>query len=405
MPIAPFARDFAACGRGFVLFGIIFASFVSPAGANDKSRELTAAAFDAAYNLDYPEAYALLDKAIAADPGDADAHRAIAVVAWLRICFLRGSATVDDYLGSITSPNVNMAPPPPQEAQRFQRHITRALELAEAALRARPNDPDAHYRVGSVVGIQASYGATIEGKVLASFRAARRSYDEHEKVLEMAPHRKDAGLVVGTYRYIVSAMSLPVRLMAYVAGFGGGKERGLAMIEEAAQYPGQSQIEARFALLLLYNREQRYDHAMFIARDLQQRFPRNRLLWLEAATTLTRAQRFAEAAAMLDEGFKRLERDTRERMFGEDALWRYKRGLVRVRLKQADAARADLQAAINGQARDWVKGRAHAELGRLAQLAGNREQARQEYRLAIQLAEKGNDPPGKAEAERLLRGG
>ena len=109
--------------------------------------------------------------------------------------------------------------------------------------------------------MQASYGATVEGKVLASFRAARRAYDAHENVLELDPSRKDAGLIVGTYRYIVSALSLPMRLMAYVAGFGGGKERGLQMIEEAAAHPGLTQTDARFALLLLYNRERRFDDA------------------------------------------------------------------------------------------------------------------------------------------------
>ena len=126
-------------------------------------------AFDFAYNLDHTEAIDHLDKAVAADPNDPDAHRAAAVIAWLRIGFLRGSITVDDYLGNVTKPNINMLPPPPDEAQRFQRHSARALELAEAAIKARPRDPDALFRLGSIVGVQASYGATVEGKILSSF--------------------------------------------------------------------------------------------------------------------------------------------------------------------------------------------------------------------------------------------
>ena len=46
---------------------------------------------------------------------------------------------------------------------------------------------------------------------------------------------------------------------------------------------------------------------------------------------------------------------------------------------------------------------AHAELGRLADLDGQREQARREYRLALELATRGNDPIGQQEAESLLR--
>ncbi len=375
----------------------------SMATANPQSRALIEQAFDAAYNMDHANAVALLEQAVAADPEDADAHRAVAVIAWLRISFLRGSITLDDYLGSVTKPNINMLPPPPDEARRFQTHVTRALALAEAELRARPRDPDAHFRLGSVVGVQASYGATVEGRVLASFRAARRAYDAHEAVLRLNPARKDAGLIVGTYRYIVSALSLPIRLMAYVAGFGGGRERGLRMIEEAAAYPGLTQTDAKFALLLLYNRERRFDQALRVIDELRKQYPRNRLLVYEAGTTLIRAARYQEAEAMLDEGIRRLDGDRRERMFGEEALWHYKRGLVRARLGRLELAKQDLDVPVARDARDWVRGRAHAELGRLAEQSGNRELAARQYRLAIQLAERGNDPTGRAEADELLR--
>jgi tetratricopeptide (TPR) repeat protein len=385
----------------FVTFGS-FTIGASVASANPQSRALAERAFDAAYNLDHTEAIRYLTKAVETDPNDPDAHRAVAVIAWLRIGFLRGSITIDDYLGSVTKPNINMLPPPPEEAQRFQRHITRAMELAEAGLRARPNDPEAHFRIGSIIGVQASYGATVEGRVMASFRAARRAYDAHEHVLSLDPSRKDAGLIVGTYRYIVSALSLPMRVMAYVVGFGGGRELGLKMVEEAAAYPGLTQTDAKFALLLLYNRERQFDAALRVVDELKKQYPRNRQLWYEAGTTLLRAARYQQAEAMLDEGIRRRDADSRERMFGEDALWHYKRGVARARLGRTDAARADLQVALTGQARDWVRGRAHAEMGQLALKGGNSEQARQEYRLAIQLAERGNDPIGKAEAEKLL---
>lgn len=386
-----------------ILGAALIACAAGEARANERSRALTERAFAAAYNLDHAEAIANLDAAVAADPDDADAHRAVAVIAWLRIGFLRGSITSDDYLGSVTKPNINMTPPPPDEAERFRRHATRALQLAETALRAAPRDVDALFRVGAIVGVQASYGATVEGKILGSFRAARRAYDAHEKVLELNPARKDAGLVVGTYRYIVSVLSLPVRWMAYVVGFGGGKERGLRMIEEAAAYPGLTQTDAKFALILLYNREKRFDDTLKVIDDLRTRYPKNRLLWYEAGVTLLRAERYAEAEATLDEGIRRRDGDRRERMFGEDALWHYKRGLARARQGRQAPAREDFQRAVSGEARDWVRGRTHAELGRLAAGTGDREQARRDYRLAIQLAERGNDPIGKSEAETLLR--
>ena len=162
--------------------------------------------------------------------------------------------------------------------------------------------------------------------MLGAFRAAREAYEEEEKVLDLQPQRMDAGLIVGTYRYIVAALSLPLRMVAYVAGFGGGKEKGIKQIEDAAAYGGDNQTEARFALILLYNREKRYDEALKVLATLRDRYPRNRLVWLESGSTSLRAGRAAEAERFLSDGLSRFAEDTRPRMFGEDALWRYKRG-------------------------------------------------------------------------------
>src|SRR5512134_3694534 len=94
--------------------GVFLLGFAGTAHTDPRSRELTLRAYDAAYNLDYAEAVTILTEALQADPNDAAAHRAMAVTAWLRIGFLRGSVTVDDYLGNVTKPNINMAPPPPE---------------------------------------------------------------------------------------------------------------------------------------------------------------------------------------------------------------------------------------------------------------------------------------------------
>src|SRR5437764_26168 len=112
-------------------------------------------------------------------------------------------------------------------------------------------------------------------------KAALHTYNlEHDAAL--ATFREAVAAdpqAAGTYRYIVATLSLPLRMVAYAAGFGGGKEKGLKQIEEAAAYSGENQTEARFALLLLYNREKRYDDALKVLAALREQYPRNRLLW------------------------------------------------------------------------------------------------------------------------------
>jgi tetratricopeptide (TPR) repeat protein len=384
-------------------FAALLAGLAEPAQANRESAALRAKAAAQTYNLDRDLALETFRRAVAADPQDAAAYRGVATTLWLSVTFRRGNMTVDDYLGRDTRPSPTMAPPPADTAAAFHEAIDRAVALARARIAANPRDADAHYQLGAAIGLRASYTASVDGRVMGAFRAAREAYDEHERVLELDGRRKDAGLIVGTYRYIVSALALPMRLVAYVVGFGGGRERGLHLIEEAAAYPGDNQEDARFALVLLYNREKRYDDALKMLALLRERYPGNRLAWLEAGSTYLRAGRPAEAERILSDGITRFASDTRQRMFGEDALWLYKRGTARAALGKTADAEADLRRALGVEGRNWVHGRTHLELGKLALKSGTRAAAHDAFQRAIPLCQGDNDPTPADEARRLLK--
>jgi tetratricopeptide (TPR) repeat protein len=363
-------------------------------------------AADAAYNLDYDQALALYRQALDLDPESAAAHRGVAALAWLRTLFLRGTVTVDDYLGKLASAEIDLEPPPADLARQFRRHIEQAVKMGEQAVRTRPRDPSAHYALGAALGLAASYQGSIEGRLLPAFRAARRAYDAHEKVLRLDPSRQDAGLVVGTYRYAVSTLPAPLRWIAYLVGFGGGKEQGIALLEAAAAHPGEVQADARFALVLVYNRERRYDDALRVVRQLEQTYPGNRLLWLEEGSTALRAGRPEDSRRALEAGMAKLASDSRPRMPGEEAYWRTKRATALVALKQPAEAEPHLIAALaDPDARTWVRARAHLEMGKLADLAGDRVTARREYRAAASLGERSNDPQTREQAKRLAKSG
>jgi len=374
-----------------VLLALSLPSFAGAARAQS-TRELRERAADLTYNLDHAEAARLLRQAVAADPKDPANHRALASTIWLDILFRRGAVTVDHYLGSFTKANVDVRNPPADLDAEFKREVAKAIELSEQRAAAAPRDSQAQYDLGAAVGLQATYIASVEGRLMAGFRAARRSYDLQETALEIDPNRKEAGLVVGTYRYLVSTLSMPMRLMAYVAGFGGGRERGLKLIEETVSAGKENRTDAEFALVLLYNREKRYADALKVLDNLHRRYPRNRLVMLEAGATATRGGRPAEAEKLLTEGMAMLAADKRPRIPGEDQLWHYKRGAARVMLWHKDDARADLRAALAPGGAGWVVGRTHLELARLALQQGDREGARREAAEAAAVCGTSNDP-------------
>ena len=355
------------------------------------------------YNLDHEQALAAFRAAIAADPTHPAAYRLVAATMWINLLFRQGAVTADDFLGQARS-DVARTPPTPEMAATFRAHIDRALVLGEQRLRDHPADADAHFQVGAAHGFLTTYQATVEGRMLGNLRAARRAYSEHERAMELDPRRKDAGLIVGMYRYGVSTLPLPMRWMAGLAGFGGGRDIGIRLVEEAARSLSDVRTNALFTLIVFYNREARYDDAMRVIGELQRMYPRNRLLWLESASTSLRAGRPAVALKAVEDGLAKCALDSRPRAFGEEARWRYYRGAALVGVRQVEAAERELRAVLAGESPEWLRGRAHKELGKAADLAGDRPRALGEYQLAVRFCRASHDPACVDEATALIRG-
>jgi tetratricopeptide (TPR) repeat protein len=359
-------------------------------------------AFDAAYNLDHPDAIAFARKAVAMSPDEASAHRTLAAILWLNILFQRGAVTVDNYLGGVTKAQIALPKPPPEVEAEFKKELALAMSLSEARLKKNSKDVDARYDAGAAYALQASYTASVDGSLMAAFGSAKRAYNAHEEVLDKDPNRVDAGVVVGTYRYLVSVQSLPTRMFAYIAGFGGGKERGIGLLESAMSGTSRH-MDAVVALVLIYSREGRHQDALKLLRKVETEYPRNRLLILEQGAAAIRAGFPEEAEATLTRGLAQYEADPRPKIPGERALWLYKRGLARLTLNHRAEALVDLRGVFDAQPVDWVRGRTHLELGKIADLSNDRPRALTEYGQAKSLCEASNDPLCANEAGRLQK--
>jgi tetratricopeptide (TPR) repeat protein len=359
-------------------------------------------ALTAAYNLDHDEALALARRAVALDPDNPKVHRGLAAILWLHILFNRGAVTMDHYLGSISKSNVTLPKPDPATATEFKQAVGRATALATARLDANPRDVQAKYDAGAAWGLQASYVASVEGSMTSAFNIARRAYSAQEDVLEREPSRVSAGVIVGTYRYVVSTLNPAMRMVAFVAGMGSGKEKGIALLEAAARDP-EARVDASAVLMLIYSREGRHAEVVRIAHALGTEFPRNRLFQLEEGASAIRAGQADVADAVLTRGIEALKRDTRPKFPSEEAIWHYKRGLARLNLNQQPAAAADLQYALDANPSEWIRGKIQLEVGKLADLAGRRPEAVTAYRTAARLCEAGADPICEKEANRYLK--
>jgi tetratricopeptide (TPR) repeat protein len=370
--------------------------------AHSRLEPLLEATFDAAYNLDHADAARLARSAVALAPQDPRSHRALATVLWLELLFRQGALTLDFQLAGLARSQGARAAAPAALDSEIKQELARAAALSDASVRLAPASIDARYEYGAVNALEASYAATVVGSTTTAFGAARRAFDAHERVLERNPSHGSATVTVGSYRYLISGLAMPGRIVAYMAGFGGGKEKGIAMLEAARRDP-IARTDAETVLLLIYSREGRHAEALAAARELAREFPRNRLFSLEVGSAALRAGRLQDADASLTRGLTTFAADPRAKMPGELALLRYKRGLARLQTNRTDEAVQDFRAALDSEPANWLEGRVRLELGVLAVTRSATVEAAAEYRKAQQACLQAEDRWCAADAGRRLK--
>lgn len=384
-----------------VLASAVLALPPARAEGSPASRALTQEGFALAYDLQFAASYEVLAEAAAADPRDPAPPRAIAAVTWMEALFSQGVATFEAFTGEISKSDVARPPTPQQLAERFQRNIRQAGDLAQQLL-ARTDDADAHYQAGATDALAALYGASVEGRTVGSLTQGRRAVNAMERARERDPQKKETALLIGMSHYAISTMSWPARTMAKLSGMSGNREKGLALLEEAASPGAETQTDALLLLMIVENREGRHADAARRLIDLQKRHPRNRLLWLNHGATSLAADEPLEADRVLTAGMAVSPPDAPPSVLGETALWYAHRGTARVQLSQTSEAAADLQQGLLSSPRDWIRGRIYAQLGELALIAGERAQARRQFEAALRSSERGGNRTAVKETKQKL---
>ena len=376
---------------------LLLAAAVTAVEASPESRRLTREAYDLAYDLRLNESLDLLSRARAVDPADPAPARAVAAVTWVNILCAQGVATFAAFEGTATGDVVARPAVPAVLRSRFTIHAEQAIALAERERHLRPYDLDAQYQLGASLGLRALYRGTVEGRALDSFNDGRKAVSLLDSVRRRAAHHHESALLPGIYRYAVSTLSFPKRLLAAASGLGGDRDVGVALLETAASETAATASDASMVLMIVYNREGRHRDALRHLRMLHRRHPANRLLRLNLAATELAAGDGAAAIKTIGEGPAGL---AEPQIPGERALWLYIRGAARVRVGDPSAG-ADLQEALTAGPREWVRARVHLELARLALASGSRVTAQKELERAVHHARRAGDATALAAAREL----
>jgi tetratricopeptide (TPR) repeat protein len=239
--------------------------------------------FDHFYNLEYDQAIATFEKAIAQNPTSPDLHNHLAQTLVFREMFRDGALESELVSGNnsfLRRPKLN---PSPETEKRFLDEVAKALDLSAARLKHNPNDTTALYAQGIAYGLRSNYFWVVKKAWHDSLKDATAARKLHNRVSELEPANVDARLVQGLHDYIVGSLPWNWRMLGFLIGIKGDRAKGIRTVQEVAEKGKLNRMDARILLCALYRRENQPKLAIPIVQDLIGRYPRNYLLRLELA--------------------------------------------------------------------------------------------------------------------------
>lgn len=252
-------------------------------------------AFRAFYNLDYDRAISMFEEAARRSPNDPDALNHLAQGLLYRALYKGGALESGVFtMGNsfLRRPQVKM---PPVDEKRFVSAITTSLRLTQQRLDKDKSDRAALYAQGVAYAHRAQFFLFIKKANLDALRDGTRSRKSHNRLLEVDGGHVDAKLIPGMHEYVVGSLPAWVKMLIFLAGFAGDKQKGIAHIEAAAREGQKTGVEARVLLSLVYSREKQPAKALPLVAELVEAFPENHLYRSEQALLLASAGRKEEA--------------------------------------------------------------------------------------------------------------
>src|SRR5690242_11676215 len=278
--------------------------------------------------------------------------------------------------------------PTPEIEREFLSEVARAMALSEAGLKKNPKDTGALYALGISYGLRANYYWVVKKAWRESLSDATAARRQHNRIVELEPENVDARLVQGLHDYILGSLPVVYRMLGFLAGIRGDKEKGIQTIQYVARNGRLNRVDAEIFLCALYRRENRPLEAVPLISDLIRRFPRNFLLRLELSQMYSVAGDGARALAALDE-LKRLKTG---RASGFDRLpWEkifYQEGTIQFWYRDLDHALENLKkVTASSDEVDLNTGAfAYLRIGQIYDMTQRRSLALEAYRRCIAYA-------------------
>jgi tetratricopeptide (TPR) repeat protein len=340
------------------------------------------------YNLEFDQALEDFQTAAKLNPDSPDVYNHISQTILYREMLRSGSLETEMVTGRNPFLRREKLNPSAAEQKQFYDSIGRAMALANARIAANQNDAAAHYALGASFGLRSNYGFLVRKAYLDALRDATASRQEHKRVTDIDPTFIDAQFVQGVYDYLVGSLNWAWRMLGFVAGYHGDRERGIETLQMVAEKGRLNRSDAKVALCAIYRRERDPQKAIPLLKGLIQQYPRNYLFRMELVQMYGDAGDKDDGLAVINE----LDRLKRAGAPGFEYLpeekIRYTRGTLLFWYNDLDQALEDMKAVtanadtldLNTAVYAWLR------LGQIYDLQGKRNAAIMAYNKTMNYA-------------------
>jgi len=269
-----------------------------------------------------------------------------------------------------------------QSREEINSLTDKIVSMCDQRLNQNSVDKNALFARGYAKGMHAAFITLADHSFSAAARQGLQARNDSEAVLKIDPQYADADLAIGIQQFAVASLPRFLRIMVGMFGVGGSKQRGLAMLREAAQHGVVTTVEARTALSLFLRHDGRYPEALQVERSLTDQYPRDYLFALEVANLLKDEGHGYEAIA----AYKQVLTDAQKPGYFIDprlqmawfGLAETQRGYNQL----PDAVASYIQAAEQPNCSPWLRSRAQVNAGEVYDMLHQRPNAVRMYQLA-----------------------
>jgi len=344
--------------------------------------------FEHFYNLEYDQALVAFRAELLVNPASAEAHNHLAQTILYREMFRTGALESQLVTGNnpfLRRPEMKVSA---EDESEFFGTINRAMDLAQSRLKSNPNDISALYSLGVSFGLRSNFYFLVRKAWLDALRDATAARRAHNRATEIDPNFTDARLLQGGYDYVVGSLPFTWKMLGFIAGYRGDRERGIQTIRLVADKGENNRSDAAFMLCVILRRERRTKETEPYILDLIGRYPRNFLLRMELVQMYGEAGEKDKAMAVVAEVEKLRRAGSPGYAQVPEAKIRYTRGNLLFWYDELDQALADMRAVtakadqldLNTGVYAWLR------LGQIYDLKRMRNEALEAYRQTMAYA-------------------